>query len=251
MTTHAEPSKLSVRSSHLSTAIVTRAEGSHVRRSVAFWTTGALVPASAAVAVGLLARSKLRGAIAGGIGAVALAIVRSQMHRQFVDQPAYTVEQRLGDLEIRTYAPRIEARTELKTRDFDRARSEGFQRLAGFIGGANWNREKLPMTAPVTVWRAGDAHVAAFVMQPGRTREDLPEPYDDRIQVLALPAQRVAALRFRGHYNAETVGRAAARLDDLIEKYGLQAKTAPYFAGFDPPWVLGFLRRNEAWVELA
>ena len=251
MSTHAELSKSFVRNPQHPTSIVTRAEGSHVYRAVAFWATGALVPAAAAVAVGLSSRSKLRAGIAGGIGAVALALVRSQLDRQFVDEPAYDVEQELGELEIRTYAPRVEARTELKVRDFDRARSEGFQRLAGYIDGANWGREKLPMTTPVTVRRAGDSHVAAFVMQPGRTRDELPEPYDERIQLVAVPAQRVAVLRFRGYHNAQTVAAAALRLDEHVAKYGLAAKTAPYFAGFDPPWVLGLFRRNEVWVELA
>ena len=251
MTTQVELSKTSVRSPQQAASIVTRAEGSHVRRSLVFWATGALVPAAAAVAAGLPTRSKLRAAIAGGIGAVAVALVRSQLERQFVDEPAYDVEQRLGELEIRTYAPRVEARTELKVADFDHARSEGFQRLAGYIGGANWKREKLPMTTPVTVRRAGESHVAAFVMEPGRTRDALPEPYDERIQHVAVPAQRVAVLRFRGRYNAKTVAAAAERLAELLAKYGLTAKTVPYFAGFDPPWVLGLFRRNEVWVELA
>ena len=244
--------------------LATRSLGSRERRSVMFWASGALVTGGA-VALGWL-RSRRSAALAGGIGALVVAAARWQLDRMFAHEPRYTVERRIGELEIRRYAPRVEARTVIADSDFDRAREVGFRRLAAYIFGANRGREELEMTTPVRLSggetlamttpvtlrdRGGGAYVMSFVMPPGRTLADLPTPQDDRIELLEVPARRVAVLRFRGRYDERTVGPHRAKLADLVAREDLPATSTPTFAGFDPPWVLGPLRRNEVWVELA
>ena len=47
-------------------------------------------------------------------------------------QPAYTVKERVGEIEIRQYTPRVAAETTVDAAD-DSAGSEGFNILAGYI----------------------------------------------------------------------------------------------------------------------
>lgn len=109
-----------------------------------------------------------------GLGTAAgVALTRWQMARWFAEQPEYEVEEHVGPLEIRHYDRIVRAETTVEAASWDEALNEGFQRLAGYIFGANRTREvaaahlgseqleglvpeggssqKLAMTAPVNV----------------------------------------------------------------------------------------------------
>lgn len=223
---------------------------------------GVVAPIAAGLAVRALARSNVAGAITTGGGLALAGVLRWQLARLFVDEPPYTLEQRLGELEIRRYGPFVEARTEVRG-DYDGARREGFHRLFEYLRGANWGVEKLtrvapadrgvrlPMTAPVLMGGATGAHTVAFVMEPGRARADLPEPHDDRIQLVDIPARRLAVLRFRGDHHRANVATHEARALELVDHYGFtRTGGLPRFAHYDPPSTLPLLRRNEVWVEI-
>lgn len=198
-----------------------------------------------------ITRARIDGLIAGAGVALAAGLVRWQFQRWFTPEPAYTVEQRIGDLEIRNYEPRVEAHTRFATLDFDEVRERGFRRLAKYIFGGNAAHRSLPMTTPVTITPRAGTHTVAFVMPPGESKENLPHPDDSRVDVLNIPARRVAVLCYRGGYNAATVGKQSERLRELCRDAGLTTRGEPMFAGFDPPSTLPFLRRTEVWIELA
>lgn len=64
------------------------------------------------------------------------------------EEPRHSTVERLGDVEIRRYAPRLAAETTVPG-DAYAARGEGFRRLAGYIFGGNAGRRRIDMTAPV------------------------------------------------------------------------------------------------------
>lgn len=238
----------------------TSAHASTTWRKVAFWS--GLVAAPAAVAALGSRRSRLGGAVAGGLTALFLGAVRWQFQRWFTVEPSYDLESTLeGGLQIRKYHPHIEARTRIPTADHDDALERGFRVLAGYLFGGNREvgiesegeaGEKLEMTAPVLAQRSGGgAHTMAFVMPPGRTLGSLPQPDDDRVKLEAVPARRLAVLPFRGRYTAESVADRERELLEKVRAAGLTARGEPVFAGFDPPNVVPWLRRNEIWVEIA
>jgi len=193
--------------------------------------------------------------------------VRWQLARLFTDQPAYQVEERIGGLEIRRYAPQVTAHTQIDGASYDAAVQQGFRRLAGYIFGDNFNGEKLAMAAPVTTKAAasekigmsspviteseGRGYKMSFMMPPGRTVESLPLPNDTAVELDEVPERRVAVLRFTGTYHGEQVEAREQELMRMVKAAGLQALSAPMFAGFDSPTTLAFLRRNEVWVEVA
>jgi hypothetical protein len=237
-----------------------RHETSVAARRAAFWIAGAALLPSAAV---LLRRAPRAAWFAGFGAAVSAVLFRNQFQRFFTEEPAYSVEGRFGDIEVRRYDPVVVARTEIVAATWRGAIEEGFDRLAAYIFGGNRTGEHLEMTAPVTHSFHGirrtslvttdhddtQRWVMTFTMPRGRALTSLPWPHDLRVTLRAVPSRRIAVLRYRGEFTGELAERKQKELLDVVEGAGLVPRGAPEFAGYDPPWVLPFFRRNEAWVE--
>jgi hypothetical protein len=257
-------SEVPPRNAAAATSIATVPRANTFRRKLAFAVAAVAAPIAVGGAAKRLAGSRTAGWIAGGITLAAVAAVRWQLQRWINDEPAFTVERRLGELEIRRYAPRVEARTRIDDASFDRALETGFRRLAGYIFGGNARAEslamtgpvlaggeRLAMTGPVQARASGRGHEMAFVMPAGRPLAWLPRPGDPRIELVEVPERLVAVLRYRGRYRADRVEREARRIRELAAAALLATAGEPVFAGFDPPSTLPWLRRNEIWLELA
>lgn len=207
-----------------------------------------------------------------GVGAVVgFGVFRWQLARLFSEQPRYEVERRIGNLEIRRYAPQVVAETEVRAATFREGLNKGFRLLAGYIFGKNMDSTQIamtgpvsqeqvrgttiPMTAPVSLAPSSQTGeggwVMRFVMPKKWTLGSLPAPLDERVHLRQLPERRVAALRWSGGFDADTNARMQEELLTRIRAEGLKPEGEPLFAGYDAPSTLPFLRRNEAWVELA
>jgi hypothetical protein len=212
---------------------------------------GALASAlGVGAAVSALTESRRAGLVAGGATLALAGALRWQLQRWFTDQPAYEVEQRIGDLEIRRYPARVEARTWIEA-PFREALDQGFRRLAGYIFGGNDGDDHIAMTTPVSSRPADGGRLVMFTMPPGKALADLPRPDDPNVELREVPERRVAVLKFRGSYKGDRIEAQARRLRELVAEAGLPAKGEPLFAGYDPPMTLPALRRVEVWLELA
>ena len=144
------------------------------------------------------------------------------------EEPRYTSEKVTHGLEIRNYGPRIAAETTVFG-DEDKALSDGFRRLAGYIFGGNHGNAKIAMTAPVArqsgqkiamtapvskISGADGGSVVRFFMPAGWTMDTLPEPNDEEVGLVTVPAETVAVLRFTGDRGSAAV---AARTTELLE----------------------------------
>jgi hypothetical protein len=186
--------------------------------------------------------------------------------RSGTEEPHYDTVARIGPVEIRHYAPRLAAETVVATDDPDRARSEGFRRIAGFIFGGNRTKQSIAMTAPVAAEPqsakiAMTAPVEAgtpegggwrirFFMPSSYTAETLPVPNDPRVQIVTLPASTYAVYRYSGSISQAHIADARAKLAAGLAGSGWTAAgtVADWF--YDPPWTLPPLRRNEAAVPV-
>lgn len=203
-----------------------------------------------------------RPAIIGLSAAAGAALFRWQMARLFTEQSNYDLETSVGadEVEIRHYSPQVVAETTVHAENFRQALDRGFDVLAEYIFGNNATGEHIEMTAPVTQMKAKPADVAMqedgswvvrFAMPASSSLASLPSPLNHQVRLHALPARRVAALRYRGTFSGEETEQMQLRLLANLKAQGLKAASETGFAGYDAPWTLPFLRRNEAWVELA
>ena len=183
--------------------------------------------------------------------------------RERVEEPAFTVLASPAGLEIRQYGPRIAAETTVTGRT-EKARSDGFGRLAGYIFGGNTTRTSIAMTAPVAqasekiamtapVGQTPDGSGAwriQFIMPGEYTLETLPVPKDPSVRLVALEPETFAVLRFSGSTGDKAVSERKAELLQRLTGSGwrAQGETVAWF--YDPPWRLPSQRRNEVAVQV-
>jgi hypothetical protein len=223
------------------------------RRRAALWASLAAVPVAAGVIVARFT-SRRTGVLAGGLTALAIGALRVELARWFTPEPLFETEGqaegKTGELELRHYPARIEARAMVAHPGLEAALEHGYSRLVSFIYGANASREVLPRTTPVlTAMREGTYQVS-FVMPPERTLDTLPHPNHEGIKLHVVPAQRVAVLPFRGRFTRDNVASHERELLRRLVDSGLSARGSVSFAAFDSPATLPVLRRNELWIEI-
>ena len=183
------------------------------------------------------------------------------------ESPNYKVLSKDGNKEIRKYEPYIVAQTTVKG-DFKKAQSTAFRILADYIFGNNLkdqkismtgpvvqkpdkDGQKLAMTAPVTQSPNGQGWVMTFMMPSEYGLEDLPIPKDKRISMAKIPAKLMAAIQYSWYGSEERNGDKANELEKwLLSLNQYKLVSSPMFAGYDPPWTLPFLRRNEIMIEI-
>ena len=201
--------------------------------------------------------------------------------RAGTEQPRYEVVGRVGEAEIRRYAPQIAAEAVVEG-PVETARNEGFRRVAGYIFGDNTAQasvamtapvvqgrepsgksESIAMTAPVAQARAGRSESIAmtspvvqqpagaeswsiqFIMPSKYTMETLPQPNDPRVRLVEIPARTFAVVRFSGLGKADAVAQHEKALDAALAGSAWRASGEAVTWYYDPPWTVPFLRRNE------
>jgi hypothetical protein len=102
------------------------------------------------------------------------------------------------------------------------------------------------MTSPVV----SDGKTMAFVMPPGKSREEIPDPLDSRVQITTIPRREIAVIRFAGYAHREEVDAVESRLREGLKKVGITSVGQPFLMRYNHPWTPGFLRRNEAGIEI-
>lgn len=178
-------------------------------------------------------------------------------------QPAYTVRERVGEIEIRQYASRFAAETTVDDADDSAARSAAFNILAGYIFGKNHDKREIAMTEPVKTKTGRQIDMTApvetsatpagkmtmrFFLPADVSPANASVPNDSRIRLVEIPAQTIAVLRFAGSWTPEAT---AAKQNELVAKLRGTKWTPgdrPFALFYDPPFTLPPLRRNEAAV---
>jgi len=181
-----------------------------------------------------------------------------------IEEAEYKVVEKEGRFEIRDYAPHILAETIVES-DIEGAGNKAFQRLFGYISGANRSKEKVAMTAPVSQEPKGEKiemtapvgqqnvqgrWAVSFMMPSSYTLETLPEPEDPNISLRQVRARRMAAVRYSGFWSEKKYLRYKTMLKSWIQEKGLTIAGEPVWARYNAPFTLWFLRRNEVLVPV-
>jgi len=182
-----------------------------------------------------------------------------------IDCPAFDVVKTTDAYEVRKYPGELKWTTTTVTGlTYDAAVSAGFERLFGYISGANAKREKIEMTAPVRVrvvpgegpFCESNFTVSFFVPfapDGGRaTQIDPPKPVDERVKNEVDACAFTARVKTFGGWARETsILAAATDLSDALRADGeVDAANAGkdqfFYAGYDSPFTIAG-RHNEVW----
>jgi hypothetical protein len=183
-----------------------------------------------------------------------------------IEEPQYKVLKDYGDgIELRQYNGILIAETEVAAANADEAGNLAFKRLGGYIFGGNQKKqsiamtapvsqaksEKIAMTAPVSQRQAEDGKwLVSFVMPEKYTLETLPIPDDKSVYFKEVPARKVLAIRFSGRWTDENFAEHENLLMASVKSNQLKAIGEPWTARYNPPFMPGFMRRNEVMIEL-
>ena len=209
--------------------------------------------------------SKIRALTTATLVALAATLAIAAPARA-VEEPAFRLELKDGAFEIRDYPALVVAEVTVEG-DQNTAANRGFRLLAGYIFGANHGRRDIAMTAPVTQTRAqgetiamtapvsqtrtGQAWTVRFTMPSSWRLDTLPQPNDPRVRLHPLPPERMAVLRFSGRVDLAMATAKTRELMAQLQTRRLRPVGAVSLAQYDPPWTLGFARRNEVMVAIA
>lgn len=193
-----------------------------------------------------------------------LALLAGTTLAMAIEEPAYEVISKFDDVEIRQYAPYVVAEL-LVDAPADKAGSQAFPILAGYIFGNNKGGTKLSMTAPVIQGSvpnpvelttppasrsAADSHVVQFVLPKGISPESAPVPIDERVRVRNVAPVRVAVIVYSGTWFARNYEEHLAKLKAVLAEKGIPWTGEPAYARYNPPFTPWFMRRNEVWLTL-
>jgi hypothetical protein len=183
-----------------------------------------------------------------------------------IEEPQYKVLKDFGDgIELRQYSGILIAETEVAAANADEAGNLAFKRLGGYIFGGNQKKqsiamtapvsqaksEKIAMTAPVSQRQSEDGKwLVSFVMPKKYTLETLPIPDDKSVYFKEVPARKVLAIRFSGRWTDENFADHEELLMASLKANQLKAIGEPWTARYNPPFMPGFMRRNEVMIEL-
>jgi hypothetical protein len=194
----------------------------------------------------------MRRALTMGAGVAVLAAAGAAFlysRAEAVEEPPYKLVDKWGACELRDYPELVVAETRL---DGPRSGENGaFRTLAGYIFGANAASEKIAMTAPVLETPGADGWTMRFTMPQGKTLENLPAPKDSAVRTRVVPPARVAAIRFSGWATQSDLAAKAKELEACLKTHGLTPAGPAALAQYDPPWILGPWRRNEAMIPVS
>lgn len=89
-----------------------------------------------------------------------------------------------------------------------------------------------------------------FVLAKNIVEQGIPKPSDDAVEIETRSGGQFAVIRFRGRVNDESFTAAEQKLRRWMSTRGLIGDDTVEFAGYDPPWTPGPLRRNEVLIRL-
>ena len=185
-----------------------------------------------------------------------------------VEEAGYDVLMSENNYELRLYEPLVVAETYVES-DFDEAGNIAFRRLFGYISGDNASTSEIAMTAPVLAKQSSSNSGAKidmtvpvfeepkdqgwrymFVLPAGYKVTTAPTPLDENVKISTMPQKQVAVIRYTGSWDMAVIDEKTNQLKQWVIANGLTPASEPRWAGYNPPWTLPFLRRNEVMIDV-
>jgi DNA gyrase inhibitor GyrI len=166
------------------------------------------------------------------------------------EQPDYTVKKKDIEFEIRQYTNFLTATVESEG-ERDDAISKGFRILFKYISGENKNKESISMTVPVMQKSTGNNKWnVSFVVPKKFNLQNVPQPDNQSVKIINNPNLKVIVITFSGLFSNENIKENEAKIRNYIKEKGLKIEEPAIYAGYNSPWTLWFLKRNEVLFKL-
>ena len=172
------------------------------------------------------------------------------------EEPEYNIVKKTDVYEVRQYKKRTVAEVIYGEED------SGFRVLFDYISGANKGSKEVEMTIPVTQSKEIDMTVPVtqsttdgkmsmrFFLPMQYSKQNAPEPNDERVRIIDLPAEYFAVISYSGFASDGNFEEHYTELKAALDKDGMVIKGPPIKATYNSPFTLPFLRRNEAMYPL-
>ena len=185
-----------------------------------------------------------------------LAYLTASVPAMSYEEPEYSIVKKTDVYEVRQYKKRTVAEVTYGEED------SGFRVLFDYISGANKGSKEVEMTIPVTQSKEIDMTVPVtqsmtdgkmsmrFFLPMQYSKQNAPEPNDERVRIIDLPAEYFAVISYSGFASDGNFEEHYTKLKAALDKDGMVIKGPPIKATYNSPFTLPFLRRNEAMYPL-
>ena len=185
-----------------------------------------------------------------------LAYFTASVPAMSYEEPEYSIVKKTDVYEVRQYKRRTVAEVTYGEED------SGFRVLFDYISGANKGSKEVEMTIPVTQSKeidmtvpvtqstTGDKMSMRFFLPMQYSKQNAPEPNDERVRIIDLPAEYFAVISYSGFASDGNFEEHYTKLKAALNKDGIVIKGPPIKATYNSPFTLPFLRRNEAMYPL-
>lgn len=176
-------------------------------------------------------------------------------HCHSLECPRYTLLNKTENYEVRKYESFkwATASSHSQTLDYKQASKDNFMKLFRYISGANEQKQKVEMTAPVLIhipvtqgpFCAPDFTMHFFV--PYKFQSNPPKPLNnsDKVSIMELPEMTVFVASFGGWMDQEKIQMNGLLLGKALQEDGIAFDDSQMFtAGYDSPFRL-IGRHNE------
>ncbi len=185
-------------------------------------------------------------------------------HNAGVKEPPYKLLQQEKPFEVREY-PSIVMATTMSEGGFGNSQNDSFQRLFGYISGKNEARTEItmtapvlmkpepveiPMTAPVLMQNQGQGWSMSFVLPVEYRLDNAPKPLDSKVYLEEKKNVKFAVVKFSGLFSESNFKQNMQKLEEWMKKQNLTANGPALRAGYNPPWTIPALKRNEILVPV-
>ena len=185
-----------------------------------------------------------------------LAYLTASVPAMSYEEPEYSIVKKTDVYEVRQYKKRTVAEVTYGEED------SGFRVLFDYISGANKGSKEVEMTIPVTQSKKIDMTVPVtqsasdgemsmrFFLPKQYSKQNAPEPNDERIKIIDLPEEYFAVISYSGFASNVNFEEHRTELKAALEKDGIVINGPPIRATYNSPFTPPFLRRNEAMYPL-
>ena len=185
-----------------------------------------------------------------------LAYLTASVPVMSYEEPEYYIVKKTDVYEVRQYKQRTVAEVTYGEED------SGFRVLFDYISGANKGSKEVEMTIPVTQSKEIDMTAPVtqsmtdgkmsmrFFLPMQYSKQNAPEPNDERVRIIDLPAEYFAVISYSGFASDGNFEEHYTKLKAALDKDGMVIKGPPIKATYNSPFTLPFLRRNEAMYPL-